>query len=202
MNYQVCQNLRYDIRNNILYIAVYADKNLTGGDWIIQNSPLTLLGAEVANANTTLLTSNLVGNNLYITASAKSADIPANTPIFYLKVPANEKERILNLNDLGNLTGYLNTSVAENIVRFCQVGTTDVEKNHIRFYPNPTSDGLITMEHLDKMPEKIQVYNTLGQLVIAHIEPQQEKTVLDLTHFADGVYMVKVDNQTFKVVKK
>ena len=58
------------------------------------------------------------------------------------------------------------------------------------------------IEHLDKMPEKIQLYNALGQLVIAHIEPQQHVTTLDLSSFADGVYMVTVDNQTFKVIKK
>jgi Secretion system C-terminal sorting domain len=197
MHYQVCNELKPDIRNNVLYIKVYADKKMAGGDWIIQNSPLTLLGAEVADANATLLTSNLVGNNLFITASAKSAEIPAGAPVFYLKVPAHEIDKIQQLKDLGELTGYWNTSIANHSVQ-PKCG----DPRAIRLYPNPTSNGLISIEHLDKMPETIQVYNALGQLVIAHVEPQQHITPLDLTPFAEGVYFVKVDNQTFKVVKK
>jgi Secretion system C-terminal sorting domain len=207
MNYEVCKNGQYDIRNNVLYVKVYADKNLTGGDWSIQNSPLTLLGAEVVNSTTTSLMSNLVGNDLFITASAIGADIPAGTPLFYLKIPATQKDSIRNIAKLGQLTSYWNAAIADNEVRFC---TTPVcpgpncpdPPSPIRLYPNPTSDGLITIEHLDKTPESIQVYNALGQLVIAQVEPQLQKTALDLTNFADGVYLVKVDNQTFKVVKK
>jgi Secretion system C-terminal sorting domain len=197
MNYEVCNN----VKNNILYIKVYADKNLTGGDWILQNSPLTLLGAEVADSKTTLMTANLVGNNLYVTASAVSGDIPARTPLFYLKVPASEKERIKILSDLGNLTGYWNASVADNVMQFCTPVSGTDEPSPIRLYPNPTSNGFVTIEHLDKTPEKIQVYNALGQFM-SNIEPKQETTLLDLTPYAEGIYFVKIDNQTFKVVKK
>ncbi|MEO0043313.1 MAG: Secretion system C-terminal sorting domain [Bacteroidota bacterium] len=202
MNYEICDNWSYNIRNNILYIKVYADKNLTGGDWIIENSALTLLGAEVVNANTTLLTTHLVGNNLSITASATSGDIPAGTPIFYLKVPASEQDRIKTLADLGTLTGYHNASVAEHVVRYCRVPTKEVDKSSIHFYPNPTADGLITIEHLDKTPDKILVYNSLGQIILHDIAPTGQTTPLDLSGFAKGVYHVKVDHQMYKVVKQ
>jgi hypothetical protein len=202
MNYEICDNWNYNIRNNILYIKVYADKNLTGGDWIIENSALTLLGAEVVNANTTLLTTHLVGNNLSITASATSGDIPAGTPIFYLKVPASEQDRIKTLADLGTLTGYHNASIAEHVVRYCRVSTKEVDKNSIHFYPNPTADGLITIEHLDKTPDTIVVYNSLGQIIRHDIKPTGQTTPVDLSGFAKGVYHVKVDHQTYKVVKQ
>jgi hypothetical protein len=42
----------------------------------------------------------------------------------------------------------------------------------------------------------------LGQLVMATIEPQQQTTLLNLSALAEGIYLVKVDQQTFKVVKK
>jgi Secretion system C-terminal sorting domain len=206
MTFSMCDTI-YRPRGNYKHIVVYSDQNLLGGDWMIENTNLPILSVEACDGSALEIMSNKVGQNWYITGSSKLTNgVSAHTPLFVLKLPA---QTIVNAaTQLGTVTSYWNATVADNQFKWNDGGcirlpVTPVESaNPIHLYPNPTSDGFITIEHLDKTPEKIQVYNALGQLVIAHVEPQLQKTTLDLTAFADGVYMVRVDNQPFKVVKK
>jgi hypothetical protein len=207
MTFNMCDSL-FRVRGNYKHIVVYSNQNLLGGDWAIENPNLPILGVEVCDANALQIMSNQVGQNWYITASSKLTNgITAGKPLFVLKLPANSN--VNSANQLGTVTSYWNSAVADNEFKWNEgncirlpIGEADVV-NNIRLYPNPTSDGFVTIEHFDKMPEKIQVYNALGQqLVMATIEPQQQTTLLNLSALAEGIYLVKVDQQTFKVVKK
>jgi hypothetical protein len=205
MTFDMCDTI-YAARGNYKYITVYSDQYLVGGDWAIENSSLPIVGIEACDKSVLDILANKVGQNWYITGSSYLKNgIAPHTPLFVLKLPA---QAVVNTEtQIGNVTSYWNASVANNEFKWnsgncirLPVGETEIQ-NPIVLYPNPTTN-FITIKHLDKMPEKIQVYNALGQLVIPFIEPQQQQTPLDLTLFADGVYFVKVDHQMFKVVKK
>jgi uncharacterized repeat protein (TIGR01451 family) len=78
--------------------------------------------------------------------------------------------------------------------------TKPIDNSSIKLFPNPTNSTL-TIQYGDKMPVSLKVFNTVGKLVQT-LEPAAEQTVLDMSGFADGVYFVKVDDKTFKIVKQ
>ncbi|MEY4934860.1 MAG: Secretion system C-terminal sorting domain, partial [Bacteroidota bacterium] len=47
----------------------------------------------------------------------------------------------------------------------------------------------------------IQVFNILGRL-ISEVQAGNGSTMVDLSDFAKGVYLIKVDNYTQRVVKQ
>jgi hypothetical protein len=86
--------------------------------------------------------------------------------------------------------------------------TTDVRThsidNHIRVYPNPSSDQLKIQT--DSYIEKVSIYNLTGQMV-KDVQTREEKNaIIDISDLSPGIYLVKVKSSngyyTGKVVKE
>ena len=74
----------------------------------------------------------------------------------------------------------------------------------IDIFPNPFNN-TITVQINDLQASKVEVFNTLGQMVVSENRTENEMT-LDLNHVENGLYIVKItsDNQviTKEIVKK
>ena len=74
-------------------------------------------------------------------------------------------------------------------------------------YPNPTT-GQLTIEakgeHIGS-PLQIEIYNVLGQNVGANlcVRPiDSETATIDISHLANGIYYLEINNQIVKFVKE
>ena len=75
-----------------------------------------------------------------------------------------------------------------------------VLENAIAIYPNP-SNGLYTVELSNETTASIEVYNVLGKLVQS-IPQADSKTMIDLTGFPKGVYLVNIFSNGEQTSKK
>jgi len=71
-------------------------------------------------------------------------------------------------------------------------------KDDIKIYPNPVTS-IVNLES-QKAIGKFQVYNTLGQEIIAD-EIKSNKYTLDLSKFNGGIYFIYVDGCVYKITK-
>jgi len=74
---------------------------------------------------------------------------------------------------------------------------TTSEDNLFSIYPNPVTDKFHILQYLDEY--EYFIYNTIGQLKLYGIGHYND--VIDIGHFAKGVYFIKVDNKVLKLLK-
>ncbi|MDR1682473.1 MAG: InlB B-repeat-containing protein [Candidatus Symbiothrix sp.] len=81
-----------------------------------------------------------------------------------------------------------------------QVGINNVNVEKLRVYPNPVTDGQLTLDNLSK-GGKIEVRNVVGTL--ANVYDITGKTMtIDLSTLPAGTYIVKTNGQIAKILKK
>jgi len=88
------------------------------------------------------------------------------------------------------------------------IATTDVGivgANNIRpikIYPNPTNGQLRVSGDISDGKD-IQIYDVVGQVVFtSHLSELSPETTIDISHLANGLYFLKVDGRTVKIVKE
>ena len=106
----------------------------------------------------------------------------------------------LCLNNQGDTLGVnllADTITINNIV----TGTTAFESGEIKVYPNPTT-GYVTVQLFASQRTEItsEVYNDLGQLILS--KNTDASTLLDLSPFPSGIYIVKVANRSKTIITK
>ncbi|MDR2685075.1 MAG: family 43 glycosylhydrolase, partial [Prevotellaceae bacterium] len=72
---------------------------------------------------------------------------------------------------------------------------SNVEENKLILYPNPTADFVYLKNIADKA--EILVFDILGKKIM-----QTNDAKIDFSSFATGIYFIKVNNQTSKVIRK
>lgn len=75
------------------------------------------------------------------------------------------------------------------------LNTVSFNKNDFKLYPNPT-DGIINIQTKEAI-KNISLYNHLGQLIAT-----EKQTQINLTNFACGIYMIRVDFENGQTANK
>ncbi len=75
----------------------------------------------------------------------------------------------------------------------------DFTINRLSVYPNPTSNSVKIVS--EKKIQKIAVFNLFGQTVFTK-KIDAENTTIDLSSFANGVYMLKISSENSSIFKK
>jgi uncharacterized repeat protein (TIGR02543 family) len=76
------------------------------------------------------------------------------------------------------------------------------EVSAIKLYPNPVANGELRIESEDlKTGERVEIYSLSGALVSTH-EGSGAGAIINVSHLAAGVYLIKIGKQTAKVVVK
>jgi len=75
------------------------------------------------------------------------------------------------------------------------------ESNQLDIYPNP-SHGLFNVSFGNLNPNKIEVYDLTGKLILSKFDSLQNQTTIDLSQASDGVYFVKISTDSNHYVKR
>ena len=71
----------------------------------------------------------------------------------------------------------------------------------LRVYPNPTKNQLRIMNYELREDAEIGIYDIVGKMVGAYPCGRPEMTI-DVSHLANGMYFLKIDNKVVKFVKE
>ncbi|WP_026978013.1 CotH kinase family protein [Flavobacterium tegetincola] len=108
------------------------------------------------------------------------ARIPNGTGSFVIQAPT------FNANNEGNLS----------------VGQFESFKSSLKLYPNPTSN-ILNISNDAFAIESISVINMQGQTLFSSAYANENKVAVDLSNYANGIYLVQVNKQSvIKVVKR
>ena len=77
------------------------------------------------------------------------------------------------------------------------LGLDSVSNESFKLYPNPVEDYLY-IQSSDTTIKNIDIYNIVGK----KIYNTSSKNKLDMSSYSAGIYFVKINNSTFKIVKK
>ncbi|WP_260393886.1 T9SS type A sorting domain-containing protein [Empedobacter stercoris] len=141
-------------------------------------------------------------DNLAI-AIVKDLEILENDNVAEISI--NEKDELV-INPLKNGTAKIKLSfnsngkvVAQTItISTAVLGTNDLTKSLINVYPNPVNNILFIET---KEESKAEIFALTGTK-ITEKTLQKGKNQLDVSSLLKGVYIIKVNNSTFKVIKK
>ena len=78
------------------------------------------------------------------------------------------------------------------------IETINGQDNLIKVYPNPT-DGMIYIEC--PVNSAIKIYTLSGNLLLQSVA-LSEKEKIDLSAYPNGIYLLKVNNVMYKMIKK
>jgi Leucine-rich repeat (LRR) protein len=82
----------------------------------------------------------------------------------------------------------------------CILGTNNYTYDSISFYPNPVENGILHLEYNSELKvETLQIYNTLGELVITKHNNYQ---TIDISMLKSGIYFLKFKTKEKLVIKK
>ena len=95
-------------------------------------------------------------------------------------------------NDLFNID-----FVATSTVGIEQLQVTGYE---LQVYPNPTN-GQLTINNEQLTIHSIEIYNTVGQLLLSFESLPSLETTVNISHLTNGIYFLKINNKVVKVIK-
>lgn len=78
------------------------------------------------------------------------------------------------------------------------INTATLAEEELRIYPNPTKD-MITIERLNEGLERIQLVSINGK-VLNDNQSVQSTITMDLSNHSNGVYFLRVGNETRKII--
>ena len=97
----------------------------------------------------------------------------------------------------------LSTEVCEVFSNVGIVEKQDITSS-LRIYPNPNTGKLTVVgSQLSETGGEVEIYNVVGQVVSASaVSPQSTEIEIDISGLSAGLYFLKVDGKTYKVVKE
>lgn len=136
-------------------------------------------------------------------AIVKELEIIENDDI--AEVSINENDELV-INPLKNGTAKIKVSFNSNgkvveqlmTISTAVLGTNDLTKSAVNIYPNPVNNVLFIEV---KEADKAEIYNITGTK-ITEKTLQKGKNQLEVSNLPKGVYIIKVNNSTFKIIKK
>ncbi len=104
--------------------------------------------------------------------------------------------------------GAVSSYAFENVIAAHSIEATfqtdavvSFESPQPRVYPNPTT-GECSINNGKNFINKIQVFDAVGRLVYEENYHGKIQKTIDLSTFANGIYFIKIDNKTVRVIKQ
>jgi len=159
----------------------------------INVAPIPATPSIIISGEGTLLSNSNIGNQWYNQDSL----VNGATSQYYIYTSNGDYYDIVKINGC--------SSASSDTIHITDAGI-DVYNNNesIKVYPNPVSNELILETKGINEKTIFEVYNAIGEIVFKGM--LIDKTVVNTTNFAQGVYLIKLDNgKTFefkKIIKK
>lgn len=100
-----------------------------------------------------------------------------------------------------------NSTVTTDLILYAKwddisVSTVNPEKESgFRCYPNPIVDGKLIVDNIKSAGSRIELYNIVGALSGVY-EVKGSTTEIDMSAFASGTYIVKINGEAVRIMKK
>jgi len=79
---------------------------------------------------------------------------------------------------------------------------TEAKSSNFIVYPNPTNNTLHVTSYTLPI-ETIEIYDIYGKLLLSLPSLSSPKTIIDISHLANGIYFLKINNNIiYKLIKK
>jgi Secretion system C-terminal sorting domain/Leucine Rich repeats (2 copies) len=181
-------------------IPIYASEQMKGFDCIIDHYSKQMEIISVASASPKVVAQSNIDEQTkqcFITGFSADADgIAPNQPLYYITVKTACIDNLV----FGTVTPYLNGVLAHATVQTtCNVPTQEINLEEITVFPNPTTNWL-TITY-NQLPDNIQLFNIMGTL-LKNIEPTMQQTKVDLSDLQQGIYLFKIKDKMFKIIKQ
>jgi len=93
-------------------------------------------------------------------------------------------------------------SIIDLKLTITNVGIIPITNGELRIFPNPTNNQL-KIERGKLKIEKIEIFNTVGQILLSLPSSPSPETIIDISHLPSGTYFLKINNKlTYKLIKK
>ncbi|WP_333876180.1 T9SS type A sorting domain-containing protein [Flavobacterium sp.] len=134
---------------------------------------------QLLNCNNNLLTYLNIKNG---SIEDPSSSFSGNPDLTYVCADSNQ---ITDIQNLATAYGYTNCTVDSS----CLLNVAQQESQMLVFYPNPV-DNVLNFELKDSSVKSIEIYNLLGQMLIAISDAEN---TIDLSDLQSGTYLIKVN---------
>jgi hypothetical protein len=118
----------------------------------------------------------------------KVENLTPATNYYYALTAYDEDEETICV-DEGEFTSLSESSITDN-----------AQNTDITIYPNPTT-GKLTIENGQSTIEKVEIFDIYGRIVGADLRVYPEKTI-DISNLANGIYLIKINRKTIKIIKQ
>jgi hypothetical protein len=184
-------------------IYIKSDSLIYGVDAKIENyaANMQIVGFDNVQTGVQLrLNPDNIQKKTYLVAYSESAAaINQQQPIAYLHVQYS-MDRVWQSTAFGDMTWYLNSQTTQNRVvpNIC----TDIPLipvMEVNVFPNPTDGRMVVQSN--QVLGKIQLFDSIGRLVQTS-ETQEMEVEFDISMYANGLYIIKVGDKKFKILKQ
>lgn len=213
-------NLNNDILNTtaagiITVTATITDGITMGTDYMQDFNILIVPAGFVSVTNiTSVPTVATAGTPLTLSATVEPSNATNQNIVWTIKnagtTDANINGNILNTTGAGSIT--VTATIANGAttgIDYTQdfpiivstVGISEMAKNTgLRIYPNPNT-GLFVVESEQIEIKSVAIFDIAGKLQQSKIEKSEIGITIDISHLSNGLYFLKVDGKTVKVIK-
>ncbi len=87
------------------------------------------------------------------------------------------------------------------IVKNSSLALNDFSKQEFAIYPNPTNN-IINITTVNQPIESIEIYDVHGKILFSEESLNSENKTINISSYANGIYLLKINNTTTKLVKK
>lgn len=169
-------------------LTTYTDPTIEFSLWFVtgggNNQPDDELDVYVTNGTESILVTSYTNpegvsewTDAYVIPLAGEIDI---TSTMQIRVETS---------DLPGMGHIVEAGFDQFIVRGAPVNTEATAINQLVVFPNPTSD-IVQISHKDLLIEKIDLYNSLGQVVFSQDRIDSKNTSINTANFAPGTYVI------------
>ncbi len=181
-------------------LTTYIDPTVEYALWFAagggNNMPDDFLSVYVTNGVDTILTSSYNNPN-GINGWTEPIIIPLAGEIEITDV----MQVIVETTDLPGMGHIVEAGFDQFIVRGAPSSTEITEVSQLHIFPNPVSD-VVQITHNDLNIEKVDIFNSLGQLVFSKNNINNRNTDINVTNLPSGTYVVNVQlNENQSVIE-
>lgn len=156
---------------------------------------------SIVTSNTLLCVGNTASLTLTGTANTYTWSTNENTTVIVISPSVTTTYTVIGT----DANGCQNSSVITQSVSPC-TAVSYAEKETLKIYPNPTF-GLLTISASENESiSKIELYNSLGEIMINEssslINRDGSHAVIDLNSFSSGIYYLKINSISYKIIKE
>ena len=174
--------------------------NITGGIGFAHGTAVTdvingLFTVQPVNTAVLVAWNKAAGTTAYTSSSTKDIyKLPAAATAVWARKGSENGISVAN----GAVTGFIPVA---GITVDGVTGIPEVTNNQLKIYLNPSS-GELWVSSKESQVKNIQIFDIYGKMLLHLPSPASQETVIDISHFARGIYFVKANISTGTVTQK